>query len=151
MAKKKEIEKRKRELENREISLYDLFPKEKIIETEKEYTINIVLPKGLDEKEDMQVDLKESILKIITKKEKGYEKKGKGYYERSQTREASYNSFPLPNLPSYVNMNNTKTNYDKKTGLLSIIFQKSIEEKEVGKGGAIALPAPKEKCLIKNK
>lgn len=103
-------------------------PKIDIYETEKDIVADIELP-GVDPK-DIDVEVRDNVLKIEAKKKEKKEEKGKGYYHKEISSGYYKRAMPLP-----VEVQGNKTNAVYQDGMLKIIIpKKEIKKPEEEKG-----------------
>ena len=101
-------------------------PSANILESEKEYTIELAIP-GISKK-DIKIDIDSGELCIKSEKEDEKEEKGENYTRK----EFSYNSFSRSFLlPDTVNTDKIKAKYED--GVLKIALPKKPEVKKITK------------------
>ena len=98
-------------------------PKINVIEENEAFTIEVAAP-GFD-KADFNVEVKDDVLTISTKKEEEKNEDGKNYKRREFCYTAFSRSFILPDL---VDSDNVKAEY--KNGILNVSIPKLEEAKE---------------------
>jgi HSP20 family protein len=102
-------------------------PRMNISETEKEVVAEIELP-GVDPK-NIEVEVKDNILKVQAKKKEKKEEKRKGYYRREISAGFYKRAIPLP-----VEVKGEKADATYEDGMLKIIIPKVRTTKKVKKG-----------------
>ena len=101
-------------------------PRMNVYETEKEVVAEVELP-GVESK-DIDVEVKENILRIEAKTEKKKEEKEKGYYRKEISSGYFRRAIPLP-----VEVIGVKADASYKEGILKIVIPKAETKK--GKKG----------------
>ncbi|KPJ71483.1 hypothetical protein AMJ50_02030 [Parcubacteria bacterium DG_74_3] len=112
-------------------------PRMDISETEKEVIAEVELP-GADPK-NIDVEVKENILRVEAKTEKKTEEKRKGYYRKELSRGYYRRAIPLP-----VEVKGEKAQASYKDGILKVVIPKVGPKKEKKKSIKIKVKGTKE-------
>jgi len=98
-------------------------PRMDISETEKEIIAEVELP-GVDPK-NIEVEVKDNVLKVEAKAEKKKEEKRKGYYRKELSKGFYRRAVPLP-----VEVVGEKAKADYEEGILKVVIPKAKAKKE---------------------